>query len=223
MTELIRVAILEDHQAIIDGYLYRLASAADIEVSAVLMHGEEVEPALAGQAVDVLLADVGVPTSPENSNPYPILHVISKLLDRYPDLVVLVISMHSQRSLIQALREAGASGYILKDDRTAMLELPAIIRLAHNGGIYFSPAVAKLLKAPPGEGENLLTARQAEVLSYCSAYPETSTAQLAERLNVAPSTVRNLLSGAYLRLEVPNRIAAVLRARQLGLISPDGP
>ena len=221
MTEAIRVAILEDHQAIIDGYLYRLSGVADIQVGAVLMYGDALEPALQRQPADVLLVDVGVPAAPDNPNPFPILHLIPRLLEKYPDLAVLVISMHNQRTLVQALREAGASGYILKDDRTAMLELAAIIRLVHNGGIYFSQAVAKLLKAAPAEGEGLLTARQAEVLSYCAAHPEIGTAQLALRLNIAASTVRNLLSGAYLRLDVPNRTAAVARARQLGLITPE--
>jgi DNA-binding NarL/FixJ family response regulator len=116
---------------------------------------------------------------------------------------------------------AGGSGYILKDDRAAMLELVRIVRLVHNGGIYFSQAVGRLIMALPGEGESLLTARQAEVLSYCAAYPQVSTAQMAQRLNIAPSTLHNLLSGAHLRLEVPNRAAAIARARQLGLISLD--
>jgi two-component system, NarL family, nitrate/nitrite response regulator NarL len=223
LSEPIRVMILEDHQAIIDGYLYRLNPAPDIQVCGALMRGDELEQALEQQSVDVLLADVQVPVSEENPNPYPILHVIPKLLEKYPDMAVIVISMHSQRALVRALREAGASGYILKDDRAAMLDLPAIIRLVHAGGIYFSQAVARLLMAQPGEGEGLLTARQAEVLSYCAAYPEISTAQIAHQLHIAQSTVRNLLSGAYLRLEVPNRAAAIARARQLGLIAPDAP
>lgn len=221
MSEPIRVMILEDHQAIIDGYLYRLSQAPDMVVSAALMNGEELEAALERQSADVLLADVQVPASAKNPNPYPILHVIPHLLEIYPELAVVVISMHSQRALVRALREAGVSGYILKDDRAAMLDLPAIIRLVHGGGIYFSQAVARLLMAAPGEGESLLTARQAEVLSYCAAYPEVTTTQVAQQLHIAPSTVRNLLSGAYLRLAVSNRTAAIVRARQLGLISPD--
>lgn len=221
MSEPIRVAILEDHQAIIDGYQFRLSSAPDIRISAVLMHGEEVEPALERQPVDVLLLDVQVPTGPDNPNPYPIFHMIPTLLERYPDLAVLVISMYSQRTLIQALSETGINGYILKDDRTAMIELPAIIRLVHGGGIYFSQAVVKLLRAQPIE--SLLTARQMEVLSYCAAYPKITTTELAQKLNIAQSTVRNLLSGAYLRLDVSSRSAAILRAYQLGLIFPDQP
>jgi DNA-binding NarL/FixJ family response regulator len=129
--------------------------------------------------------------------------------------------MHSQRTLVRAVMEAGASGYILKDDRAANLQLPAIIRLVQSGGIYLSQQVANMVKSRPAEQESLLTQRQVEVLSYCAAYPEVSTAQIALRLNIAHSTVRNLLSGAYLRLEVPNRTAAIAKARQTGLLPQD--
>jgi two-component system, NarL family, nitrate/nitrite response regulator NarL len=221
MNEIIRLAILDDHQAVMDGYLYRLSKAEDIQVIAQMMYGEEVEPALQAQQADILILDISVPTSPTNPNSYPILYLIPRLIEKYPDLSILVISMHSQRSLVRLLLEAGANGYILKDDRSAIMDLPAVIRLVHKGGIYFSQKISEMVKSRPGENENLLTPRQLEVLSYCAAYPEISTSQLATQLNISPSTVRNLLSGAYLRLEVPNRSAAIARAHQLQLISPE--
>lgn len=221
MTEPIRVVILDDHQAVLDGYLYRLSAAEDIRVLATLGYGEELEPALEKQPVDVLLLDVSVPTSPANPNPYPLLHLIPLLLEKYPGLNVLVISMHSQRTLVRNVIEAGASGYLLKDDRAAMLDLAAIIRMVHNGGVVYSPAVAAMLRAYLADEPALLTPRQVEVLSMCAAYPQLSTAEIARQMNISHATVRNLLSGAYLRLEVPNRAAAISKARQLGVISPE--
>lgn len=221
MTPPIRVAILDDHQAIMDGYLYRLSGAEDIAVLATLVVGEALEPLLEKQPVDVLILDVQVPTSASNPNPYPLLYLLPKLIDQYPAMNVLVISMHCQRTLVRSILEAGASGYILKDDRAAMLDLPAIIRMVNNGGVVYSPQVASLLREHLGEEALLLTPRQAEVLAYCAAYPEISTAEIARDLHIANSTVRNLLSGAYLRLDVPNRAAAISKARQLGIITPD--
>lgn len=221
MTPPIRVAILEDHQAVMDGYLYRLAGAEDITVLATLVYGEDLEPTLENQPVDVLILDVGVPISPGNPNPYPLLHVIPSLIDQYPGLNVLVISMHCQRTLVRNILEAGASGYLLKDDRAAMLDLAAVIRMVNAGSVVYSPQVAALLKSRPGEDDSLLTPRMVEVLSFCAAYPELSTAEIARRMNVSHSTVRNLLSGAYLRLEAPNRAAAIGKARQLGIITPE--
>lgn len=68
-----------------------------------------------------------------------------------------------------------------------------------------------------------LTPRQMQVLSLCAAFPDLSTAQLAEQLEIAPSTLRNLMSESYLRLSVRNRAAAIAKARQLGLITPYPP
>lgn len=220
MSNPIRVAILDDHQAVIDGYLFRLSGAEDLRVVATLVYGEELEPTLQQQAVDVLILDVSVPEGPSNPNPYPLLHLVPKLLEAYPAMNVLVITMHCQRTLVRSILEAGVSGYLLKDDRAAMLDLAAIIRLVHGGSMIYSPQVSSLLKTRPEGGEGLLTARQIEILSFCAAYPELSTAEIARRMNVAHSTVRNLLSSAYLRLEVPNRAAAISKARLLGLITP---
>jgi DNA-binding CsgD family transcriptional regulator len=68
-----------------------------------------------------------------------------------------------------------------------------------------------------------LTPRQLELLSLCAAYPDLSTAELAQKMSVSNSTVRNLLSSAYLRLNVHSRTAAIEKARDLGLITPRPP
>jgi len=220
MSDKIKVAILDDHQGIIDGYLYRLSNAPDIEVITTLTYGELLEPAMVQNPADVLLLDVQVPTSPANSNPYPILYLIPRLLQNYPDLAVLVITMHAQRTLIRAVMEAGANGYVLKDDQATIRELAAVIRSVASGGIHMSQyAYQQLLKRDSGElGLMALTSRQIEALSLYAAYPDASTAEIAARMNIANSTLRNLLSGSYLRLDVRNRAAAVAKARQMGII-----
>ncbi|MBU0512440.1 MAG: response regulator transcription factor [Chloroflexi bacterium] len=219
MSSKIKVAILDDHQSIIDGYLYNLNPIKNIEVVATLNFGEELEPLLENHSIDVLLLDVQVPTAPDNANPYPILHLIPEFLQLYPDLHMLVISMHDQPTLIKAVMEAGASGYLLKDDQASIQELGNIVMAIAKGGIHLSQQVyQKLYKKLPKE--TTLTARQLEALSLCAAYPNETTAELAKRLEVANSTFRNLLSGVYIRLEVRSRAAAVAKARHLGLITP---
>ena len=220
--EKIKVVILDDHQPIIDGYCFRLNPEKDILVVGTALNGEELEAILASQPVDVLLLDVQVPTSEDNPNPYPVLHVIPQLLELYPDLIVLVISMYAVRALIKSLMDSGASGYLLKDDPQTMRDLAAVIRMVANGSIYLSQnAYIQWRKRPSGSLSNGLSPRELEVISLCSAYPNFNTADLAKKLKTSNSTVRNLLSSAYLKLEVNNRTAAVLKARQTGLITPE--
>lgn len=222
MTSKINVVIADDHQGIIDGYLYRLSGEADIQVVGTAFYGQEVEPLLAKHPqTNVLILDVGLPTAPDNPNPYPILHLIPDLLDRYRPLAILVISMHTERALINQVMKAGASGYIVKDDRSTIQDLGNVIRTVAKGDVYFSRrAFQNWQKRRGAQKEPDLTGRQLEVLSLCAAYPELTTAELANKLTVQPSTVRNLLSDAYRRLGVRNRTTAITKARKLGLLTP---
>ena len=220
----IRVAILDDHQSIIDGFIYRLSSTPEIEVVGTATFGEELEPLLGRHPADVLLLDLSVRTAPDNPNPFPILHIIPKLLQKYPNLSVLVVSMFSEPGLMRSLIEAGASGYILKDDQAAFRDLGNIVLSIAHGGIFFSKKAHSLyLQSTTLENGETLTPRQMEVISLCAAYPDASTADLAEMMSISNSTVRNLLSSVYLRLGVHSRTAAVEKAREMGLVTPRPP
>lgn len=223
-TQKVRVAILDDHQSIIDGYTYRLSSTPEIEVVATATYGEELEPLLTRYPVDVLLLDLSVRTSPENPNPYPVLHIIPRLLQRLDNLSILVISMFAEPGLLRSVIEAGASGYVLKDDQAAFRDLGNVVLSISNGGIYFSKKAHNLyMQTDTVMGSEVLTPRQMEVLSLCAAYPDASTSHLAQMMSISNSTVRNLLSSVYLRLGVHSRTAAVEKAREMGLVTPRPP
>jgi DNA-binding NarL/FixJ family response regulator len=212
----IRVAILEDHQSIIDGYIYRLSMAPDIQIVATALFGEDLELMLANNTTDVLLMDVSVPNSAEDRNPYPILHVVPRLLQRYPGLSILIISVFTQQALIEALVNTGVSGYIFKDDQASIQQLAKIVGIVANGGVYFSKDADREIRG--NKPESILTRRQLEALSLCASLPNRDTITLANQLGITGSTLRNLLSGAYLRLGVRTRTAAIARAHQLGIL-----
>ncbi len=219
MTDITRVAILEDHPAIADGYRFYLQNEPEIQLVATVEVGEDLPIILAEQdPIHVLILDVGVPTSHTNSSPYPILFLMPQLLQRYPGLNILVISMRKEKALIKALMDCGASGYVFKDDRETLQKFSTVIRMISTGGIYFSREAHQLISRTPTESANL-SPRQLEVLSLCAAYPDKTTAEIAETLGVASATVRNTLSVLYLRLGVRGRTAAMAKARELGLIA----
>lgn len=225
MDKIIRVTILDDHQSIVDGYRYRLGLTQEIEVADIVMFGEDLEPSLESHPADVLLLDIGVPTAKENPNPYPILHTIPQLLQKYPQLNILVISMYAERALIRSVVEAGASGYVLKEDSETIRDLGDIVKSVAAGGRYFSKKALQLYTdyLSKSEDKDLLTNRQREALSLASAYPDDTTADLAIKMGVNDSTVRNLLTSVYVKLGVHTRAAAIAKARQMGLITPETP
>ncbi|MEW5829485.1 MAG: response regulator transcription factor [Chloroflexota bacterium] len=212
----IRVAILDDHQSIIDGYIYRLEAEEGIQVVASGRYGMDLEAILVAQPVDVLLLDLSLPTSPENRNLFPVLLELPRIVAAYPGLKVIVISVFNQPSLIKALNGMGVNGYIFKDDDNSIKLLAQVVKLVAAGGVYFSPGIQQELAAPPAETR--LSPRQLEVLFLCMAYPDMGSSELARKLKISGSTFRNLLSGVYTRLGVRTRAAAIARARQLGII-----
>ncbi len=220
-SERVRVGILEDHQSVIDGYRYRLGLTPRIEVVGVARTGEELDRLVAATPMDILIMDVNVPAAADNPNPFPILHVLPKLVETHPDLSVLIVSMIAERVLIRALLEAGARGYILKDESSIIeQQLGSIILALAAGGNFVSQHVFGLLKRGTHELDVAqLTPRQVEALSLCAANPNWSRIQLAEALGVTHSTARNLLSGAYVRLGVNTLPAAISKAQSDGLLT----
>jgi len=216
----IRVAILDDHQSALDSYALRLAGNPNITVVGAANYGNELGTLLESGPIDVLVLDVGVPNSAEDRSPYPILHLLPRMRKAYPRMATLVISMHDQHTLVKAILDAGASGYILKEDREAIIQLAEVVTLINTGGIYLSQRLGSLLGNSAKGDIQLLNPREQEVLSLAAAYPDLTTVALAERMSIAPSTVRNLLSKAYKRLHVRSRSAAIDKARRLGLIAP---
>lgn len=217
---MIKVAILEDHQSIIDGYMYRLKDYPNIEIVGAAKFGQELHAILARQPVDVLIMDVNVPSWPGETTPYPILNTVREIVKRHPNLSILVISIMTQLVLVRSLMEAGISGYIFKHDAESISRLGEHISTVAGGGIYFSQEAQDALRKHDAQSSKpLLTQRQLEALGLCAAYPELSTGEIAIQLNVASSTLRNLLSSAYLRLNVHTRAAALARVRQMGLLS----
>jgi DNA-binding NarL/FixJ family response regulator len=220
VTKKIAVGILDDHPAVIAGYEALFGDSKDLEVKWTARFYESVWPNLEKYPTDVLILDASVDISPENPNTFPILHEIPALLETYPEMAILVISMHARPAFIKAIRKTGASGYILKDDVESNENLPDIVLAVAGGEIYYSPEAEKMISEPTIE-KTKLTKRQIEILSVCASSPNMTTHELAEKLDLAPSTMRNHLSEIYFRLGVRKMASAIVEARQLGLITPD--
>jgi DNA-binding NarL/FixJ family response regulator len=144
----IRIAIFDDHQSIIDGYVYMLSSHPTMQVIDTALYGQDVEPMLAKQQVDVLVTNVVSPMSSEDNTSFPILEIVPKLRHQYPGVHILVVSMMYDGKLIRALSKAGISGYVLKSDHDSIRSLASIIRQVANGGMYFSKDAIQFVQQP---------------------------------------------------------------------------
>jgi len=123
-------------------------------------------------------------------------------------------------SVFAGLR-AGALGYILKD--TDDEEMVRAIRAVANGEAIFGPAIATRVladfaaqpKAPPPAAFLELTDREREILQFVAR--GHSNPEIAQELSLSPITVANHVSNIFSKLQVSDRVQAVIRAREAGL------
>jgi DNA-binding NarL/FixJ family response regulator len=217
----INVAVLESQQGTVDGYTYRLNMVPEVKVVATCLYADELESFLGKEPINLLITGVDVYVSRNNRNPFPILYFISEQKKLYPGLKFLIISCVNHPQLIKELIEAGINGFILKDDQQSIQRLGNIVKMVADGGVYFSDGLMQnfFSKMP----SMILTKRQLEVITLCAAYPDEDTYNLAKRLNISGSTLRNILSSTYEKLGVRTRTSAILKVRQMGIIPLGSP
>lgn len=213
MKDTVRVVILDDHQSIIDGFIYRLSPVKDIKVVDSSLYGDDLVRMLKKNNPDVLLLDLSVPISAKNASQFPMIFKLKEIARDFPKVKVIVISTFKARGLVKAAIESGVRGYIFKDDQASIHQLARIVMIVAGGGNYFSQGA--YLDLPDEKTWKQITPRQMEVLTMAAAYPDDSTDELAKRLKISGSTLRNILSNAYSRLGVHTRSAALERIRSL--------
>lgn len=132
----IRLIITDDHELVRTGLIQYLGMSPGIEVVADAANGTELMEKLRSISADLLLLDMSMPgICGEN--------LITHIKNNYPDLRILVLSMHSEIPVVLHAIKAGASGYISKDSPPHVL-LEAIQKTIETGQ-YLNPAMAEQL------------------------------------------------------------------------------
>ena len=208
---MIRIAVVDDHPHVAIALRALLDKTPDIRLVAESRRGGDVA-ALARQAhPDVLLLDVFI--EPQ----FDALTMVRRLHTDFPDLKVCLLSAHLEPSLVRDLLQAGACGYILKDD-DYVSRIDTIIRDLADGRVYLSPqAYEALAQATRAEGtEQPLSEREIEILRL--AQRGLPNPQIAQALRISPGTVRNHLCALYDKLGVHSRHEALQLAAERHLI-----
>ncbi|SCF73118.1 two component transcriptional regulator, LuxR family [Streptomyces sp. MnatMP-M17] len=179
-----------------------LGMEPDIEVVAQVATGDAiVETALVSRP-DVALLDIELPGISG-------LDAAALLRDEVPDCRVLILTTFGRPGYLRRAMEAGAAGFLVKDGPVE--ELAAAIRRVLTGETVIDPALAA---AALSTGPNPLTAREREVLN--ASVDGATVSDIAARLRLSESTVRNYLSSAIGKTGTRNRTEAVRAARRQG-------
>jgi two-component system, NarL family, response regulator DesR len=198
----IRVLLAED-QGMMRGALARLLDMEpDIEVVAQVATGTEVVPAAKATAPDVALLDIEMPGATG-------LDAAEALRTAVPSCRILILTTFGRPGYLRRAMEAGASGFLVKD--APVEELAGAVRRVLAGERVVDPDLAA---AALSAGPNPLTDRERDVLR--AAADGSTISDIAGRLHLSESTVRNYLSAAIGKTQSRNRIEAVQAARANG-------
>lgn len=205
MTRDISVLLVDDHALVRRGFRRLLEDDPSIAVVGEASNGEEAIRLAAELKPRVVVMDVAM-AGPNG------LAVTRAILSRDPGAKILMLSMHSEETLVRQAMDAGARGYILKN--ALDLDLAAAVKRVAAGETIVDPALA-----PPAFGtRNRLTPRELEVLQLiCDGLSNRS---IATKLNLSVNTVAVHRANIMNALGVHKTAELVVYAIQNGLVGP---
>ncbi|MGH9300903.1 MAG: response regulator transcription factor [Acidimicrobiales bacterium] len=206
----IRLVVADDHTMMRDG-LRRSLTDFGLDVVGEAADGQAAVDLAEELRPDVVLMDISM----------PVLDGIAAtriIRTNWPEVQVVMLTMHSDEELLRQAIGAGAAGYLVKD--ASAQEVVDIVTQAASGETTFSPAVATEMLRDLGHGQRggelSVTKREIEVLSLIAH--GSSTSDVARKLYISPKTVKNHLASIYQKLDAADRTQAVLRAVRIGII-----
>ncbi len=214
----IRLIIADDHALIRAGFRLLLQSLPGFEVVGEASDGRQALELVAQLHPDVLLADIAMPI--QNG-----LITAEKMAEEFPDVRVIIVSMHANEEFVGQAVRARAAGYLLKDADSS--ELEHAIRSVVRGESYLTPAVSKQVMAsyvqlidkdkpaPP----NPLTPRQREILRMIA--DGKTTKGIARILEISAKTVETHRAQIMERLNIHDIPGLVRYAMRAGLVPPE--
>lgn len=206
----IRVVLVDDHPVVRTG-IRNVLEAAGIKVAAEAGNGEDALRLVDSLQPDVLLLDIRMPGLSG-------VEVARRLQPRRPPLPILVLSAYDYDGYVFELLEAGATGYVLKEE--ALDTIVMAVRAAVQGEPWLSPrVVAKLMVQTHWRKDNpqpTLSVRELEVLRLMATGLDNQ--HIAEKLCLTERTVKYHVCNIYDKLGVSSRIEAVLYAVRQGFV-----
>jgi DNA-binding NarL/FixJ family response regulator len=218
-TRSIRLVLADDHPLVRAGIRAELENLPSIEVVGEANDGREALEMAAALSPDVVFIDISMPGL--NG-----LETVERMIKEFPDVRVIILSMHENEEYVWRALKAGASGYLLK--LSATTELGAALRRVAQGEIYLCKAVTtKLLRKFPRQNlANLknpvekLTLRQREILQLIAEGQNTK--EIANLLKLSAKTVEYHRMQLMDRLNIHNIPGLVRFALRVGLIPLEG-
>ena len=211
---MINILIADDHSIVRTGLRAVLKTESAMELIGEATGGYETVALVESKQPEVLVLDLSMPDMDG-------IEVTKKVKSLYPNIHILILTIHEDEALLRAALKAGASGYILK--RAAEAELVSAIHKILNGELYVDPSMVRMLlndDVPPPASQTKpieeLTPRETEVLKLIAQ--GYTNRQIGEELHISIRTAESHRANLSGKLGLQSRVELVRYAREHGLI-----
>lgn len=205
--------LVDDHELVLKGLKSILEEEKGMEVVAEASNGKHALSLLKEVQPDMVLTDLKMPEMTG-------IELTRHIKTHYPQIRVLVLTLFKDREYVNAILEAEAEGYLLKDVGRAEL-IQAIRHISHHG-TYYSQEIVSILKSEmrdrhqKNEVLNDLSKRETEVIALiCQEY---SSIEIAEKLFISKATVDVHRKNILQKTGVKNLVGLIRFAIQHGIV-----
>ena len=212
----IRVLLVDDHALVRAGIRGLLEARPGVEVIAEAADGSEAIELARAHRPDVVLMDLTMKGKTG-------LEATAQITKEFPQIHVIILSMHTTQDYVTQALRAGAAGYLIKD--CAPAELDFALSAALRGDRYLSPRLKQSAFGPAESTQSAdyggipLTPRQREILPLIAA--GLGTKEIAYKLNISKKTVETHRKELMHRLNIHDVPGLVRYAIRTGLVSPE--
>lgn len=215
MSDMIRVALCDDHAVVRSGLARILDETTGLEVVGEAGTAEEAVTLARAERPDVFVMDLGLPGTSG-------IEATRRVADASPETKILVLTVHDDVAYLRKAFDAGARGYLVKD--AADVELVLAIRQVASGEEYVHPRLGAALLTPSATGRvagpgGELSEREREVLRLVAL--GHTNAEIAAELYVSVRTVETHRAHVQQKLGIKARADLVRYAREHGLLEED--
>jgi DNA-binding NarL/FixJ family response regulator len=212
----IRVVLADDHAVVRKGIREFLEESGDILVVAEAADGEAALTAIRNEKPDVAVLDIQMPRRTG-------IEVTRAVRSERLPVGVLVLTAYDDDPYVQAVLEAGANGYVLKNASSE--EIVQAVHTVHEGQMALDPAIARKIVArwmsagqsPPEPAGPRPSPREMDVLKLVAR--GLTNKAIAAQLKIGERTVQGHIASLFAKLDVNSRTEAVVRAAQLGWVN----